>query len=155
MCALPTPKWARRHEPASRALRGAGRIMGWVAHVVATLTLLTFVMVGTSEACPGRNDPTPNLLTQSAAQFIAKQSAVASPVVKIAFKISACCGDGLGHCHGLAGAGSCNPACSAVAITAGWTIAQSLALHLDISPPQMPLSLAELDAQFRPPRTIL
>ena len=155
MCALPTPKWARRHEPASRALRGAGRIMGWVAHVVATLTLLTFVMVGTSEACPGRNDPTPNLLTQSAAQFIAKQSAVASPVVKIAFKISACCGDGLGHCHGLAGAGSCCPACSADVVGAGWTVAQDLILHFGLPALQTYLSSIESDTQFRPPRVIL
>ena len=158
MFALQTQKCGRRREPASRALRGAGRIMGWAAHVVATLTLLTFVMDGPSQACPGRNKPTPNptpLVTQSAAQVIAKQSAVAPPVVKIAFKISACCGDGSGHRHGLAGAGACCPACSAGVIGAGWNVAQGLILHFDLSAPQMRLSSIERDTQFRPPRVIL
>lgn len=154
MFAFPMPKWSRRREPGSRALPCVGRMMGRAALVVATLTLLTFVMVGTSQACPGRNNPTP-LVTKSAVQVIAKQWAAASPVVKFAIENTACCGDGSGHCHGLVGAGSCCPACSAGVIGAGWTVAQGFILHFDLPPPQTRQSFVELDTQFRPPRVTL
>ena len=152
MSALRTLKWSRRREPAGRALRGVRRLLGWTALVAATLMLLTFVTTETSQAFSG--NPTA-LVTQSATQAIAKQPTAASSVVKFAIKSTGCCANGSGHCHGLACAGACCPACSTGLIAAGWTVAQSLILQVDSPPAQASPTSTELDPQFRPPRDVL
>jgi hypothetical protein len=149
------PKSERRREWPGKALRCLRRILCLASLVVATLTLVTFVTVQTSQACPGKNNPTFSGVTQNAPQLIAKQSLVASSVVKFAIKSTACCGAGLGHCHGFACGNSCCPACSTGLIAAGSTVTHSLILHVDILPVQTNFSSSEPDAQFRPPRISL
>lgn len=166
MIALQTPEWGQRCEPAGMAARAAGYLLARAVLVVATLVLFTFVTVGTSQACPPKTNPTTRIahgspLAHGSPQVIAKQhvianrSAVASSVVKFAIKGTGCCGKGSGHCHGLACAGSCCPACSTGLNVVGWTVARVPTPHFDIAPLHTPLSSPELDAQFRPPRITL
>jgi hypothetical protein len=162
--ALRTLGCGRRREPAGRAASAAGHLLAQTVLVAATLILVTFVTVGTSQACIGGTNPTARVtqIGQAAPQIIAKQhvvvnqAAVASSVVKFAIKSAACCGKGSGHCGGLACAGSsCCQACSAGVIVAVWTVDRDLTPHLDILPLQTPVPLTESNAQFRPPRIIL
>ena len=163
MVALRTPEGSQRRGPAGRAVRTAVRLLARAILVVAALMLFTFVTVDTSQACPGGTNPTTRVakITQAAPQAIAEQhvianrSAVASSVIKFAVKGIGCCGKGSGHCHGIACADSCCPACSAGLNVAGWTFALSHILYADIPLAQNPRSSTELDAQFRPPRIIL
>ncbi|MFH1340594.1 MAG: hypothetical protein ABIL01_05165 [Pseudomonadota bacterium] len=163
MFALRTPEWSQRRGPAGRAVRTAVSLLARAVLVVAALMLFTFVTVNASQACSGGTNPTTRVaqIAQAAPQVIAKQyvianrSALASSVIKFAVKGIGCCGKGSGHCHGLACAGSCCPACSAGLNVAGWTVAPSRILYGDIPPAQNPRSSTEPDAQFRPPRIIL
>jgi hypothetical protein len=163
MFALRTPEWSRRRGPAGRAVRTAFRLVARAVLVVATLMLFTFVTVDASQACSVGTKPTTRVaqIAQSAPQVAAKQhviasrSAAVSSVIKFSVKGIGCCGKGSGHCHGLACADSCCPACSAALNVAGWTIALSRILYADIPPAQNPRSSTELDAQFRPPRISL
>lgn len=153
MFALSTPKSGRFRKLACRALRDVRRVAGWAALVAAALTLFTFVTIKPSQAGPERNNRAPHS-TQHVAKSIAKQSVAVSPLVKFVFKGGGCCGDGSGHCHGV-GAGSGCPTCTAGVLAAGWTIAQTLILHLDFPLLQTRAPSIEFDSQFRPPRIIL
>lgn len=77
MFVLRTSQWGRRREPAGRALRAVGRLLGRAALIVAMLMLATFVTVEISEACPGSNNPTA-LNTPTATQVIANQQVIAN-----------------------------------------------------------------------------
>src|SRR3989304_6670499 len=70
MFALPAPNSDRQRPSWGRALRGVRRVLSCAAIVVATLTLVTFVTVETSQACPGRSHSAPRAATQKAIQFI-------------------------------------------------------------------------------------
>jgi hypothetical protein len=163
MFASRTPEWGQRRKPAGGAVRTARHLLARAVLVVATLMLFTFVTVETSQACSIGNNPTTRVaqIAQGLPQVIAKQhvianrSAVASSVVKFAIKGTACCGQGSGHCHGLACAGSCCAACSSGLNVVGWTVARVPTAHFVIAPLHTPLSSPELDPQFRPPREVL
>lgn len=163
MFALRTPEWSQRRGPAGRGVRTAVRLLARAVLIVATLMLFTFVTVDASQACSGGTNPAIRVaqIALYAPQVIAKQHVIASrtvaasSVVEFAVDGIACCGKGSGHCHGLACAGSCCPACSAGLNVAGWTVALSRILYADIPSTQNPHSSTELDAQFRPPRIIL
>ena len=160
MVALQTPEWGQRREPAGTAVRTVGHLLARAALVVVTLMLFTFVTVGTSQACLGGTNPATRI-ARSSPQVIAQQdvvargAAVASSLVNFAIKGTGCCGKGSGHCHGLACAGSCCPACSAGLNVVGWTVARVPTPHFIIAPLHAPLSSPELDTQFRPPRITL
>ena len=149
MVASRIPEWGRRREAADRRSRVAGRLLAWVTHVVAALTLLTLVTVGTSQACPAENNPPLPATqgatgTQSATQLGAAQSPAEPSALKCVINGNACCANGAGHCHGSAGL-----------IIAEWLAAQNVILRVDIPPLQTPPSSSGPDTQFRPPRIIL
>ena len=160
MLALRTPEWDQRREHAGRAASAAVRLLVQIGFIVATLMLLTFVTVETSQACSTGTNPT-GRVARDAPQIAAKQhaianrSAAATSIVNFAIHGAGCCGKETGHCHGLACAGACCPVCSAGLVVGGWAAARSAILHVDIPALQTPLPSIELDTQFRPPRIIL
>ena len=153
MFASRTPQRSPRREPAASAVRAVSDLLARAILVVATLTLFTFVTVVASQACSSGTKPTADVtqIPQTAPQVVVSNGTV----VKFVIKSTACCDRGSGHCHGLACAGSCCPACTAGVIVAGRTIARDLALHFDFLPLQPAMPSTELDAQFRPPRIVL
>lgn len=138
-----TPEWGQRRERAARVLRTGGNLLARAALVVATLILVTFVTVETSQACSRKNDPAP-LATQSATQVVAKQLSAEPWGIQFAIQSTDCCVNCSDHCHSSAGL-----------VAADRPVAQTHALQGNISSPQMPLSSIVSDAQFRPPRITL
>ena len=162
---MPAPRMPRRdgqRRPGWAALHGLRRLAGWVAVVVAVFTLVTFATVGTSQACPGKNNPSqsaaqsasvPSVVAQSLIYKVARPS-TAAPWV-IGFGDKPCCGNWPGHCHCPAGAGFCCPACSAGIIIAGWSISREPTPYVAVAHVHASLSSIESDSQFRPPRSTL
>ena len=156
MFALRAPKWNGQREPAVGAGGGAARWLSRAVVVVALALLLAMLTVSVSQACVTGAPPI-GRVAQSAPQ-VAKQhgatnlASAAVSVVKPAILQAAFVG-AVGHGHGLVG--SCCCACSAVLVAEGWSLTRNLDLHRELLPQQkLPLS-AELNAQFRPPRTAL
>jgi hypothetical protein len=151
MVALRTPQWGPGRKPAGNAVWAVSNLLARAVLVVATLMMFTFASVAASQACPSGTSPTAHVrqIAQNAPQ-VAKRAAVASSVVKLAV-----CANGAGHCHGLACAGSCCPACSAGMIVAGRSVTRDVASSFYLPPLQTPPPSIESDAQFRPPRIVL
>ena len=140
-------------------MRTVGDLLAHATLVVAALMLFTFASVVASQACPNGTDSAApaRQVAQSAPQIatVLKRAALATSVFKLTIKSTGCCGNGVGHCPGLACAGSCCPACSAGLIIAGWSATRNVVSHVDVPPLQTPMSSPESDPQFRPPRIVL
>jgi hypothetical protein len=134
-----------------------GRVLNWFALVGTTVTILMFISVGASQACPSENgaalDAAPVL---SVAAPTATQSVTNSPAAaKLTVNHNFCCGRGLKHSHSPNCPDACCPACSAGITTAGSAGIQDFVLQFENPPAQTGVSSAELNTQFRPPRLSL
>jgi len=153
-----TPRSAEGRERVTMSLRRMlSRVLNWFTLVGTAVTILMFISVGASQACPSED---------GAASVVAPVASVAAPAAtqsvtnssngfKLTINHKFCCGRGLGHSHSPTCADACCPACSAGIITDGSTGIQDFVLHFENAPVQTGHSSAELSAEFRPPRLSL
>ena len=125
---------------------------------IARLMLLTFLTVTASLACP--NEPIPKagpaqfvqIAPEEIKQAMFSKRAATSAGLGL---LSTCCARGTGHCSGAGCGGGCCAACHSAVIVSGWVGPHTLSLRFDFLWAQAAPSSAELEAQFRPPRTFL
>jgi hypothetical protein len=153
MFALPTPKWDQR-EPISMALCCAGSVLRWAALAALTLTVLTFAMLETAQACSDQKHHAPRPVAQSPAEFGARQPTVITSIAKATIGNTGCL-EAPDRCHEPASISSCCSACTSALMVAGWTPAQGVNLNADWPPPETRLPAVGSGTQFRPPRVIL
>jgi len=158
MFGLRTPRSAQGRERVTMSLRRMlSGVLNWVTLVGTAATIMIFISVGASQACPSED---------SAASVVAPVASVAAPAATLpitnssnGFKLTTnhkfCCGRGLGHSHSPTCADACCPACSAGIITDGSTGIQDFVLHFENPPVLTGHSSAEFSSEFRPPRLSL
>ncbi len=153
MFALPKPKWDQR-EPISKTLCSVGSVFWWAALVALTLTVLTFTLLETAQACSGQKHPALRTVAQAATHIGARQSAVIASNAQATVG-NASCLEVPDRCHDPAGISSCCSACTAALMVIGWTPTEGAILNADWSPPETRLPAIGSGTQFRPPRIIL
>ena len=158
MFALRTPRSAQGRERVTMSLkRMMGRVLSWFTLVGTAVTILMFISVGASQACPSESGaasvaaPAASVAAPTATQSVTNSPAAA----KLAVNHNFCCGRGFGHSHSPNCADACCPACSAGITTAGGAGIPDFVLQFENPPAQTGLSSTELNTQFRPPRLSL
>ncbi len=127
-----------------RLLRGA-------ALVGATITILTLLTIGTSQACT-TNDSPARAVTEVAAHAVVKVPVVAAARFEITAAQDGNCGETSGSSHHSCCPGPCCSSCSlALNNVTNATIAPTVSQNI-IARDQTSTSPLELDGQFRPPR---
>lgn len=132
----------------------AGSVLRWAALAALTLTVLTFAMLETAQACSGQKHHAARPVAQSPAQFGARQPGVITSIARVTIGNTGCL-EAPDRCHDPAGIGSCCSACTSALTVAGWTPAQGVILNADLPPPETRLPTVGSGTQFRPPRVIL
>jgi len=155
MFGLRTPRRAQGRESLQRML---GHLLNWFTLVGTAVTILMFISVAASQACPSESGaasvaaPAASVAAPTATQSVTNFSGGAKLTINHKF----CCGRGFGHSHRITCADTCCPGCSAGIITAGGAGIQNFVLHFENLPAQTGLSsAADLSAEFRPPRLSL
>jgi hypothetical protein len=158
MFGLRTPRSIQGRECVTISVRRVpSSVMNWFALVSTAVTILMFISVGASQACPSQSGAVS--AAASAASIVAPtppQSITNSPAgAKLTVDHNFCCGRGFGHSHSPNCADACCPACSAGITSAGGAVIQDFVLRFENPPAQTGLSSAELNTQFRPPKLSL